>query len=285
MTLFAAGSKLAVMHVLIGMACNASCTHYGRVLTLGSRLFVATLARSFLVCPVQPISRAAIVIKVPDRPGTGVVTVFAAHSKLLFVFVLIFMTREAIFCSVFVTVCFVTFLARRGDVTPCQRKTGPRMVVLRDLPGLVTMALFTLGTELILVLVIFLVATETVQRGVAVTAQIFVTNVTFNFRIGMAIAQLELRAVMTEAALGTFPVALSMALFTLFTEVANMLVVFLVAANALFGSLFVHRIFVALLALGFGVFAQQRKRRRFVVKLGRLFPVALGVAISAFLAQ
>jgi hypothetical protein len=64
-------------------------------------------------------------IKFPDRPGTGVVTVFAAHSKLLFVFVFIFMTREAILRCIFVTVCFVTILTRRCDMPSGEGKAGP----------------------------------------------------------------------------------------------------------------------------------------------------------------
>jgi hypothetical protein len=159
------------------------------------------------------------------------------------------------------------------------------MVKLGRLPGPVAMALFTLGTQLILVLIVFLVAADAVERGVAVTAKIFVTSVTFNFRISMPIAQFESGFVMVEAPFGTFPVAFGMAFAAFFTQVANMLVVFLVAANALFGSLFEHGTFVALLTLSFGVLAQQGKRRCLMIKLGRLFPVALGVTVSAFLAQ
>jgi hypothetical protein len=212
-------------------------------------------------------------------------TVFAAHSELLFVYVSIFMTRKAIFRRVFVTECFVTILTWCGDMTPCQREAGTRMVKLRGLPGHVAVALFTPRTELILVLVVFLVAADAVQRGVAITAKIFVTSVTFNFRISMSIAQFEPGAVMAEATLGTFPVTLGVAFAALFTQVANMLVVFLVAANALFGSLFEHGALVALLAFCFGVLAQQGERRCLMVKLGRLLPVALGVAVPALLTQ
>ncbi len=248
-------AKLAVMRILIGMACNTRSAHDCRVLSLGRWLLVATFARHFAVRTVQPVGGPAVVIEIPDRPGTGVMTVFAAHSKLLFVFVFIFMTRKAILRCVFVTGCFVTILARRCDVTPRQRKTGPRVVELGGLPGPVAMALFTPGTQLILVLVILLVAADAIERSVAVTAKIFVTVVTFNFRISMPIAQFESGLVMVEAPLGTFPVALGMAFTALFTQVANMLVVFLVAANALFGRLFVHRVFVAFLAISLGVLA------------------------------
>jgi hypothetical protein len=147
------------------------------------------------------------------------------------------------------------------------------------------MALFTLGPQLILVLVILLVAADAIHRSVAIAAKIFVTGVTSNFGIGMAIAQFELGAVMVEAPLHTFPISLGMALGTLFTQVAEVLVVFLVAPDALFGRLFVHCAFVTFLALGFGVLAKQGKCRCFVVELGRLFPVALGVAASALFTQ
>jgi hypothetical protein len=42
---------------------------------------------------------------------------------------------------------------------------------------------------------------------------------------------------------------------------------------------------VTLFALHLGVFAQQGKRSRFMVKLGRLLPAALGMATAALLAQ
>lgn len=285
MALLTTIAKLAVMRIFTGMACDACDTHQCCVLAFWRRMFVATFTRHFTVRAFQPVGGPSVVVEIPDRPGTGVMTVFAAHSELLFVFVFIFMTRKAIFRCVFVTECFVTILTRCGDMTPCQRKARPRMVELSGLPGPVAMALFTLGTQLILVLIVFLVAADAVERSVAVTAKIFVTSVTFNFRISMPIAQFESRLVMVEAPLGTFPVAFSMALTAFFTQVADMLVVFLVAANALFGRLFEHRALVALLALRFGVLAQQGERRCLMVKLGRLLPVALGVTVSAFLAQ
>lgn len=285
MTLLTTVTKVAIMRIFIGVACNTRRAYQRCILALGRRLLVAAFARHFAVRTIQPVGGPAVVVEIPNRPGTGVMTVFAAHSELLFVFVFIFMTRKAIFRRVFVTECFVTILTWCGDMTPCQREAGTRMVKLRGLPGPVSVALFTLGTELILVLVVFLMTADAVQRGVAVTAKIFVTSVTFNFRIRMAVAQFETGLVMVEAPFGTFPVTLGMAFTTLFSEVADMLVVFLMAANALFGSLFEHGVLVTFLAIHLGVLAQQGKRRCLMVKLGRLLPVALGVAVPALLAQ
>ena len=125
MALLTAVAKLAVVRVFIGVACNTGSTHYCCVLALGRRLLVATFARHLAVRTIQPVARPAVVIEFPDRPGTGVVTIFAAHSELLFVFVFIFMTRKAILRCIFVTVCFVTILTRRSDMAPRQRKTRP----------------------------------------------------------------------------------------------------------------------------------------------------------------
>ena len=130
---------------------------------------------------VQPIGRPAIMIKFPDRPGTGVVTVFAAHSKLLFVFVFILVARNAILLCIFVTTCRMAVFARRGDMAPRERKAGLRVVELSGLPGLVAMTLFTLGAQLVLVLVVLLVTADAIHYRIAITAQVFVTGVTFNF--------------------------------------------------------------------------------------------------------
>ena len=124
MALLTSRSKLAVMGVLMGMASNARGSNKSSILILGCWARVASLTGHLAMCALQPVGVPAVVIKIPNRPGTVVMTVFAAHSELLFVFVFIFMTRKAIVRCIFVTECFVTILTRRRDMAPCQRKAG-----------------------------------------------------------------------------------------------------------------------------------------------------------------
>ena len=181
MALLAAVAKLRVMHIVTAVAGNAGRSHFCSIHVLGCGLSMATLARDFAVRTVEPVRGPAVVVKVPDGPGTGVVTGFAAHSKFLMVFVFILVARNAILLCIFVTTCRVAVFARCSDVAPRQWKAGLRVVELRGLPRLVAVALFTLGAQLVLVLVVFLVATQTVQGGMAITALVFVTGVTFDF--------------------------------------------------------------------------------------------------------
>ena len=285
MTLLTAVAELAVMYVLTAMACDTGRTNLCCVCVFRCGLPMTTLARYLAVRTFKPVGRPAVVVKVPNGPSTGVVTGFAAHSKFLFVFVFILVARKAISLRIFVTTCCMAILARRRNMPPRQWKTRLCMVELRGLPGLVTVALLTLDAQLILVLVVLLVAAVTVHGGVAVTAKVFVTGVTFDFRIGMGIAQFELAAIVVEAPLGAFPVAFGMAFGALFPQIAHVLVVFLVAADALLGCLLEHRTLVALLAIGLCVLAQQREGRRLMVEFRRLLPVAFGVAIATLLAK
>ena len=181
MALLTAVAKLGVMHIVRPVARNAGRANFCGIHILGRGLSMATLARNLAVRTVEPVRRPAVVVKVPDGPGTGVVTGFAAHSKLLFVFVFILVARNAILLCIFVTTCRMAVFARRGDVAPRERKAGLRVVELRGLPGLVAMALFTLGAQLVLVLVVLLVAADAIHYRIAITAQVFVTGVTFDF--------------------------------------------------------------------------------------------------------
>ena len=64
-----------------------------------------------------------------------------------------------------------------------------------------------------------------------------------------------------------------------------MLVVFLVATYAILGCLLEHGVFVALLALHFGVFSKQGKATGLMVKLCGFFPIFLRMAIPTFFAE
>jgi hypothetical protein len=179
--LLAAVAKLAVMHILAAVARNAGRANFCGIHVLGCGLPMATLAGDFAVRALQPVGGPAVVVKVPDGPGTGVVTGFAAHSKLLFVFVFILVARNAILLCIFVTTCLMAVFAGRCDVAPGERKAGLCMIELRGLPRLVAVALFALGTQLVLVFVILLMAADAIHHRIAITAQVFVTGVTFDF--------------------------------------------------------------------------------------------------------
>ena len=130
-------------------------------------------------------------------------------------------------------------------------------------------------------LVVFLVAVEAVQRGLAVALQIFMTRCAFDFCFCMGVTQNKLCLVMRETPGGGFPISLTMTLRTLVAQGGVVLVVFLVTANTLFGCLFKQGTLVAFFALYLAVFAQQREAALVMVKFGRLFPTAFAMATDA----
>ncbi len=172
---------------------------------------MATLTAGSLVRTRQAIVGQTVVVEVPERPGSGVVTGFAAHSEPLFVFVLILVAGVAVLRCVFVTVCFMAALARRDHMAAGQRESGGAMVKGRRLPRLVRVTLCAPYAQLPIMLVILLVATQAVAWCVPETAQILVAGVTFGHYFGMGIAQRKARAIVTEAPGRGFPVAFGVA--------------------------------------------------------------------------
>ena len=86
------------------------------------------------------------------------------------------------------------------------------------------------------------------------------TSVAFERRGRMRVAQLKLGAVVVKATLGGFPIALAVALRAILSKRLLMLVVFLVATEAVLGRLLEQRAFVALFALHFCVFPKEWER-------------------------
>jgi hypothetical protein len=284
-TLFATGPKLAIVHVIRAVAADAGTADNRCIFSPRSGFLVTAVTGNLAVRTIQSISRPAIVIKVPNGPCTGVVAGFAAHSESLFVFVFILVARETVLWCILVTSCFMAPLTRGRDVPPREGKTRQRMVKLRGLPGFVAVALLALGALLALVLVVFFVAAQTIQRGLPEAAHIFMTCNAFDFRLRMSVSQLEFGSIMVKTTTCSLPVAFNMAICTFFAQVTHMLVVFLVAAEAILGRLFEHGTLVAILAFDFCVFAQQGKGGGIMVKLRRLFPIAFRVAAAAILTQ
>ena len=66
MALFTTRTKLAVMHVFIAMASDATAAHHGGVFPLGRRCLVAALAGDFAMGTVQFVGGFGVMIKVPD---------------------------------------------------------------------------------------------------------------------------------------------------------------------------------------------------------------------------
>ena len=118
------------------------------------------------------------------------------------------------------------------------------------------MTLLTSQAFLSFVLVVFLVTTDTVQRGLTHTGQVLVAGLALDRRQRVRVTQDELGPVVTEASNRCFPVALAMAIATLFTQRPAVLIVFLVTRQAVSGRFLEHRALVAFLAFHFGMLAQ-----------------------------
>jgi hypothetical protein len=137
------------------------------------------------------------------------------------------------------------------------RKRKARQAVIKTgfFPNLVVVAGLALGAQLPFVLIVFSMATQAIQGGVAEAGQVFVASRALQLGLGMGIFERELGALMLEKALGCFPVAFVVAITTQGSQILLVLIVFGVAAVAIFGRLFVHRALMALLALHLRMFA------------------------------
>ena len=111
------------------------------------------------------------------------------------------------------------------------------------------------------------------------------TGFAFDRGLGVRIAQNKLGQFVFETSLCVFPVAFSMAISTLLTQISFVFVVLFVATDAFLGRFLVHGALVTLFAFGLGMFTQQRKDRLVMVKLGGLFPVLFGMAFGTIFAQ
>ena len=121
------------------------------------------------------------------------------------------------------------------------------------------MAAFTLSTHLPLVLVVFLVAAQTIQRRVAKALQILMAGTALDHWQRVCVAQWETSAFMLEAVCGRFPVLFVVAVSTSLAEAQLVLVFLGVAAVAVFRSFFEQLALVAILALRLGVFSHKGK--------------------------
>lgn len=134
-------------------------------------------------------------------------------------------------------------------------------------------------------LVVLLVTAKTIQRRFSKAAQVFVTGVALDRAFRVCIAQDKFGAVVIKTPLGGFPLLLGVAVTTFLPQRRVVLVVLLMASQAILGGFLEHVALVTLFALGLGMFSEQRKTGRGVVKLRRLLPALFRVATCAILAQ
>ena len=116
------------------MACHAARTHGCRVFSLRRFLLVAAFALHLFVRTVQWIFGTFGVVKLPDRPGTGVVAALAALAKLELVLIFFFVAGIAVARCVPEQGVLVAVLANDGNVFSGQRKPAQVMVELVNLP-------------------------------------------------------------------------------------------------------------------------------------------------------
>jgi hypothetical protein len=138
----------------------------------------------------------------PTAPRSGVMAGLTAHTEHFLVLIVLFMARETIPWSVFVTRCFVASLALDDQMSTRQRETRKAMVETGVFPHLVVVACFTLGAKLSFVFVVFFVARETIQRRITEGGQVFMTRGALHFRLGMGIFQWKFGAVVLKQPFG-----------------------------------------------------------------------------------
>ena len=238
------------------MACHAVRTHWCRVFSLRRFLFVAAFALDLFVRTIQWIFGAFGVVKLPDRPGAGVVAALAVLPKLELVLVFFFVARIAVARRVFKQGGLVTVLAHHSAMTPGERKTAQIVVKLVDFPRTVAVTLFALFALLAFVLVILFVTAVAVQRRVAIAFEVFVATAALQFCISMGIAKLKLGQIMVKTPRSRFPVALDVAISAGLAQGALVLVFLFVTAIAVLGGFLEHRVFVAVLAICLHVLPQ-----------------------------
>lgn len=147
------------------------------------------------------------------------------------------------------------------------------------------MALLALLALLTFVLVILFVAAKAIKRRFTVTLQVAMAAAAFEFAVCMRVAQLKFGEIVVEPAGGGLPVAFGVAICTTLTQGCFVLVVFFMAAVAVFRRFLEHCVLVTVFALNLHMLAQQRKTGLVVIEPGRFFPAAFAVTATAVASQ
>jgi hypothetical protein len=124
------------------------------------------------------------------------------------------MTRETVAGRIFVTQCFVATLAGGINVSPGQGEPRQAMIKTRAFPGLIVVAGLAFAAYLALVLVVFLVATQTIQRRIAEIFEVLVARGALDFGGGMTVSQWKTCAIVLESSFRGFPVLLIVTICT-----------------------------------------------------------------------
>lgn len=80
MALLAADTKLPLMHVFGLMTRHTIAAHRGGIFALGCFVLMAAHTSYFAMRTVEHVFGSLVMVKVPQTPGTGVVTALAAHA-------------------------------------------------------------------------------------------------------------------------------------------------------------------------------------------------------------
>ena len=148
------------------------------------------------------------------------------------------------------------------------------------------MTLLTSGALLSLVLVIFLVAAETIHGRLSQTRQVLMARRALDRRAGVRVTQNKFGLVVTKTAHRVLPVTLTVTVPAALAKRCIVLVVLPVTGKTIPGSLLEHCALVAFPAFNLGVLAQQGETAQIVVKLlRRLLPVPFTVATRTVFSQ
>lgn len=101
---------------------------------------------------------AFVMIEVPGFPRTRIVTIIALRPQFLLVLVILLVTFHTRRRRITESLFLVTLLALDLDMRTGQREAGRRMIEFSILPARFNVTGFTIGPQLILVLVILAVA-------------------------------------------------------------------------------------------------------------------------------
>ena len=221
-----------------------------------------------------------VVIKIPVFPIAGVMARVATASLSTFVHVVFLVTRIAIGLGFLEHHGQMTFLTLCHHVFAGQREARNAVIEFHFFPGILMVAGAAFLAFFAFVLVVFFMAREAVCFQLVLVQISFVATHAFSRAM---LAQQWIFRLFVVIKGNLFPATVNVAVFTLGTKATFVLVVFLMAREAIhFEFVFVQVSLVAIIALHVLVLARQREFGFFVVIKGDIFPAALDVARFAF---
>lgn len=209
----------------------------------------------------------------------------AILAEIGLVLVVLFVAAEAILWSFLEHGALVAFLAFHFDVLTKKRKLGLLVIEFRTLfPRFLDVATCTVLAQCSLVLVVLLVTRDALLAQLVLVKVAGVASLAFGRFVLTQQGVLRVRIVLEGRRLKCLCCVAGVALFTELTLVTLLLVDLLVAGVAVFWSLFVDVVLVAVSALGVHVLSGKRELGCIVIELS-LFPARFGMAVSALRTQ